>query len=246
MTIAARLFASFDRIYILNLPDRPDRRREMTVELRRIGVAIDDRRVTLFPAVRPDAAGDFPSIGAHGCFLSHLAMLRDARDGGANRILILEDDCDFAGGIDRLLPPALDILALLGFDIFYGGYDPDGNPGGKGPVATPLTLADSAAPVRTTHCIGFGRTAIEALVPYLEAMLGRPAGSVDGGPMHVDGAYSWFRKGRPDLTTWLASPQLAHQRPSRTDIAPPGPLDRLPGPLRVVARWGKRLWRRRR
>lgn len=244
MSAADRLFASFDRLYVLNLPDRADRRREMAGELARIGTGFGDPRVRLFPAVRPADSGGFPSTGARGCFLSHLAMLRDARDSGANHMLILEDDCDFAAGFDRLLPAALDQLDLLGFDIFYGGHDPIERPEDIR-AASPLTLADSATPVRTTHFIGFGRAAIAALIPYLEAMLLRPPGSPEGGPMHVDGAYNWFRAARPDMVAWLASPQLGHQRPSRTDIAPPGPLDRLPAPLRRAARWMKRIWKRR-
>ena len=246
MTPAERLFASFDRLYILNLPGRVDRRREMAGELARIGTSFDDPRVRLFPASRPANPAGFPNSGAHGCFLGHLAMLREARDLGCHAILILEDDCDFAAGVETLLPPALDMLDILGFDIFYGGYDLPEGPGRSDPTATPLMLADCAMPVRTTHLLGFGRAAIEALVPYLEAMLARPPGSSEGGPMHVDGAYSWFRASRCDLSTWLSCPPLGHQRPSRTDIAPPGPLDRLPGPLRRVARWAKRAWMRRR
>jgi len=246
MTAADRLFASFDRLYVLNLPDRDDRRREMAGELERIGTSLEDPRVRLFAAVRPRDAGGFPNAGARGCFLGHLAMLREARDLGCHAILIAEDDCDFATGIEALLPPALDLLDQLGCDIFYGGYDLPEGLGAADPLATPLLLADCTRPLRTTHLIGFGRSAIAGLVPYLEAMLERPPGSAEGGPMHVDGAYSWFRASRPDLTTWLARPQLGHQRPSRTDISPPGRLDSLPRPLRRVARWAKRAWMRRR
>lgn len=244
MTTADRLFASFDRLYILNLAGRADRRREIAGELRRLGTSLDDPRVRLFPALRPADAGGFPTIGAHGCFRSHLEMLREARDLGCHAILIIEDDCDFVGEIGTLLPAALDQLDQLGFDIFYGGYElPQGS--GGAPVAMPLMLADHFMPVRTTHLVGFGRSAIEALVPFLEAMLDRPAGSAEGGPMHVDGAYGWFRAERTELSTWLAYPQLGHQRPSRTDIAAPGRLDRLPTPLRTVARWARRAWQRR-
>ena len=245
MTPADRLFASFDRLYILNLPSRADRRRDMAGELARIGTSLDDPRVRLFPASRPAEPGGFASSGAHGCFLGHLAILREARDLGCHAILILEDDCDFAAGIETLLPPALDMLDVLGFDLFYGGYDLPEGPGGGDPAATPLMLADCTAPVRTTHFLGLGRTAITALVPYLETMLVRPPGSPEGGPMHVDGAYSWFRASRCDLSTWLARPLLGHQRPSPTDIAPPGALDRLPAPLARIARWTKRAWMRR-
>jgi glycosyl transferase, family 25 len=36
--------------------------------------------------------------------------------------------------------------------------------------------------------------------------------------MHVDGAYSWFRRQHPEVITLLAMPELGHQRSSRTDI----------------------------
>ncbi len=244
-SIAERIFASFDRVFILNLPDRADRRGEIAGELARIGTSLTDPRIRLFPAIRPEDAGDFPAIGARGAFLSHLGALREARDLGCHSALILEDDCDFAAGIDALLPPALDMLDTLGLDIFYGGCILPEGLGGADPEATPLMLANAATPVQMAHFVGFGRVAIEGLVPYLEAMLGRAPGSVEGGPMHVDGAYNWYRRSRPELTTWLARPQLGHQRPSRSDIAPPGPLDRLPGPLRQIARGMRRAWKRR-
>jgi len=36
--------------------------------------------------------------------------------------------------------------------------------------------------------------------------------------MHVDGAYSWFRKDHPELTTLITVPELAFQRSSATDV----------------------------
>lgn len=245
MTPAERIFASFDRICILNLPERADRRAEMAGELARIGTGFGDPRVRLFAAIRPAEAGGFPGVGAHGAFLSHLGALREARDDGIGRLLILEDDCDFAAGISDLLPPALDALDARGFDLFHGGYLLPEGPGAVDLRASPLALLPPAVPTRMAHFIGFGRSAIEQLVPFLEAMLQRPPGSPEGGPMHVDGAYNWFRASRPDLVATLAWPQLGHQRPSRSDIARPGPLDRLPGPLRRMARGIRRNWKRR-
>jgi glycosyl transferase, family 25 len=197
MSPADRLFQSFDRIYVLNLADRVDRRVEMAGELARIGTGYRDPRVRLFPAIRPDDPAGFPSIGARGCFLSHLALLREARDAGLEHILVLEDDCDFVRGIDARLPTVLDALDAERWAIFYGGYDLDSSPALRS--GTELMLADPALPIRTTHMIGFGRAAIAGLVPFLEAMLDRPPGSAEGGPMHIDGAYGWFRRGRPDL-----------------------------------------------
>jgi hypothetical protein len=65
-------------------------------------------------------------------------------------------------------------------------------------------------------------------VSYLEAQLARPAGDPHGGPMHVDGSYSWFRRGHPELSTLIAVPEIGHQRASKTDVHDLGLRDRLP------------------
>ena len=47
----------FQHCFIINLPHRTDRRREVEYELRRIGIDQNDSRVTFFPAVRPEEPG---------------------------------------------------------------------------------------------------------------------------------------------------------------------------------------------
>src|SRR5262245_50678595 len=75
---------------VINLARRTDRRAETECELSRIGWC-----ATFFPAVEPTSAGDFPSIGARGCFFSHLAVLKEASASGVERLIILEDDIAF-------------------------------------------------------------------------------------------------------------------------------------------------------
>lgn len=244
--LADRLFASFDHVAIVNLASRPDRRAEMARELAGIGTGFDDPRIRLFEGIRPDEAGGFRSVGARGCFLSHLGVLRDALLAGHQRIVLFEDDLDFAPGIDRLLPSALDALDRRGFGIFYGGYAvPDVEEGGP-VLKKPLIAVPPDLPVRQAHFVGFERGTIERLVPYLELMAARPAGSSAGGPMDIDEAYGWFRAAHPDLMTWLAHPQLGVQRPSAADVDAPGLLDRLPlpRPARRAVRAVSRVWRR--
>ena len=243
MSLAERIFASFERIYVINLAERADRRREMAGELGRLGTSFDDPRVRLFEAIRPAEAGPFRSIGARGAYLSQLAVLREARAAGHRTILLLEDDCDVMPSIARRLPPLLDRLDAGGFAFFYGGHDlPEGMAGLDS--RAPLTLAPPALTVRLAHFLGFGPAAIDGLPTFLEAMLARPEGSPEGGPMDVDGAYNWFRRAHPDLSAWLAFPPLGHQRPSRTDISPPGPLDLLPLSLTRLARGLLRMAKR--
>lgn len=206
----------FQRIYIINLPSRTDRKREIQVQLSKIDLGLDHPQIELFAAVRPDEAGGFPTIGTRGCFLSHLGVLKDAQKRELETILILEDDLDFSSDFLERVTGILDSLAKSEWGVFYGGHQI------FSPITTmyneALAIAPPADIVQTAHFIGFKQPVITLMVDYLEKILTRPAGDPEGGPMHVDGAYSWFRKQHPDIVTLLAIPELGHQRSSRTDI----------------------------
>jgi len=111
----------FDAIFVINLPARADRRREMDQQLRRLGLSLQHEKVVLFPAVRPDSPGGFPSIGARGCFMSHLGVLQMAQAKGVDNILILEDDCDFSKNVTAMLSQLDDGLQKMDWAIVYGG-----------------------------------------------------------------------------------------------------------------------------
>jgi glycosyl transferase, family 25 len=216
------LLDTFARIRIINLPERTDRRREMTAELARLGIAVDGKKVAFYAAQRFSDPAGFRNIGARGCFDSHLTILEAAAD-LEGPLLILEDDADFATGIEQLMLGALEALRQTTWSVFYGFGDP---PAGLG-VTGGLFEQAADIGIGTTHCIGFTPQAIKLAIPYLRAMLARPPGSPDGGPMDVDGAYCWFRAAHPSLQTWCTFPAIATQRPSRTDITP-SLLDRVP------------------
>ena len=71
----------FDRVSIINLPERFDRRKEMVKELERAGLGLEPGRIEFFPATRVQDAGGFDNPGIRGCFLSHLEVLKEARAG---------------------------------------------------------------------------------------------------------------------------------------------------------------------
>jgi len=233
------LLDTFSRVRIINLRARADRRAEVKAELERLGLAVDGDHIAFHDACRPEDAGNFPSIGARGCFTSHFDILAEAQAAGVPNVLILEDDLDFSRDVEQRLPAVLAKLRAAPWSIFYGGYElPEGELTGD-----LLSMADPAFPVRTTHFVAFNRDAIEAAVPYLSRMAARPNGHPEGGPMHVDGAYNWLRQAYPDFATWLATPMLGHQRPSRTDIHALGFVDRTPV-LRELAGIARRVKRR--
>jgi glycosyl transferase, family 25 len=220
-------FDCFDQVRIINLVDRPDRRREMAAQLGRMGALAPN--VEFYDARRPRDAGGFPSLGARGCFESHLAALRSARDAKVQSLLVLEDDLDFTRDGRERLGNVISQLSAHSWDFFYGAHLL-GSDGRSGLVEIP---ADE--PIITASCVGFSGEVISPLVEFLEGILGRPPGSPDYGPMHVDGAYTVFRMLNPQRITFAAFPSLGRQRSSPSDITPGSMfLDRW-APTRPVA-----------
>jgi glycosyl transferase family 25 len=226
------LFGAFESIRILNLPQRSDRRREMLAELAKFGLA-DDERVKFFPGSTATEPGPFASAGEHGCYLSHLALLKQ-ESAADRRVLVLEDDCDF-------LPEAAGYALPSEWDIFYGGYtaeDPD-------------DLENSN--IIGAHCMGYSPRAARALATYLEELL-NPGFEPDalavakghyrpGVNPPFDGAIVWFRRAHPELKTVFA--QVAVQRSSRSDIASGTLLDRTMPAAASAMRKAKNWLRKR-
>lgn len=106
---AASLYDFFERVYVINLHTRPDRREEFFRRLDRGGWPF--RRPTVYPAIHGDTVGvpeEFSSGGgAYGCRMSHLRILQDCLMAGVKSVLILEDDADvrpgFAAAVARFL-----------------------------------------------------------------------------------------------------------------------------------------------
>jgi len=230
--VGGRLFDAFETIRILNLPHRSDRRREMLAELAKVGL-VNDRRVSFFAGSTRNEPGPFASAGEHGCFLSHLALLKQAAAEGRT-VLVLEDDCDF-------LPEAANYALPEEWDVFYGGYtaeDPDN-----------LETSNMIG----AHCMGYSPRAAKAFASYLEGLL-EPGFKPDalavargnyepGVNPPFDGAIVWFRRANPEMKTVFA--QIAVQRSSRSDIASGTLLDRTLPSAASAARKAKNWLRKR-
>ena len=213
------LFAGFDRIRIINLPSRPDRRAEMNRELRRIGLE-NDPRVQFVDGVLVQDKTPFRAPGEKGVFLAQLGIISDAAAAGES-VLILEDDVDFT-------PAAESWSRSDDCDIAYGGY--------LAPDAADLHTSD----IIGAHCIGFSARAAQALAPFLSELLNHES------PPPIDGAYVWFRRQREGFRTEFADPVVAVQRPSRSDITPAHRFDRirlLHGPMTLARRLKRSLQR---
>jgi hypothetical protein len=201
--------------FVINLEHRIDRRVEMENELSRIGW-----NALFFSAIRPENAADFPSIGARGCFLSHLAVLKEARRAAVQQLIILEDDVSFSRDFEGRWQSAMTALEAREWSIFYPGHILDNQLNG-------LSILSPHTGVQCAHFMVINSNAIPRLIEGFEMILSRPAGHPMGGPMHVDGAYSTIRMQDQSLTTYAYFPALGYQRPSRSDVGNRRWFDRI-------------------
>jgi hypothetical protein len=212
----------------------------MTRELERHAMPLEPGRVEFFEAVRKESAEGFPTLGLHGCFLSHLGVLKRARADGLSRVLVFEDDCQITRRLGAYRDSILEQLQGQPWDLVYLGHDLD-----LGPVdpEAPPRLSRYSRDIALLHFYGVNHTVFDRLIGFLEASIHRPPGHPEGGPMSPDGAFSYFRRLNPDVVTLVASPILGWQRSSRTDNHPLRWVDRYPvvRDLISLARRGKIL-----
>jgi hypothetical protein len=217
----ATLLDCFSAIYVINLPERKDRRRAIVKELENAGMPLSPGRVEMFPAVKPTEKRGFPNIGARGCFLSHLGILNKALERKLPSVLIVEDDLMISPLVNRNLDVLARELDTKPWGIVYLGHIED-VPDSAVPRLVPFT-----EPVITSHFYAVNGWVVPRLIEYLEQVQRREPGDPLGGPMHYDGALTMFRQANPDILTLIAHPNLGKQRPSRSNINCPW-YERLP------------------
>jgi len=224
----------FDRAYVINLSDRPDRRHQAEQEFRRAGINIPNGNVQFYTAVRPTDKGRFENIGTRGCFNSHRGILEIADQERLRNVLIFEDDVSFRDigvAFERQL---MTQLSHEDWDVVFFGYSIPNDASLNGP------LMRWPNDILGAHFYGVNGRFVHRMRQYMNECELRPRDHPDGGPMPADGAYNHVRYVNPNINLFLAVPNLAYQRSSRTDIAQAHILD---GPvwLRPIMRGARAI-----
>lgn len=223
----------FSMVRVINLPERRDRLRDVRPVLSRLGLELDGEQVAVYPADRPSEAAGFPSVGARGCFLSHLAVLREARQRCAESVLVLEDDLDSTTAqAEAAVRLARELAGRDWAFAFFGHFlpSPATPPGGEDTEMWSTLVG----PLQTAHFYAVHGDTLPSLIAYLEQCLERPPGDPVGGPMEYDGALTMFRQWNPDAVTLIAQPSVGGQRSSASSIHA-RKMDTLPGARHLAA-----------
>ena len=213
----------FDSIRIINLKRRADRRDEVLNEFKRMGIPFVKPKVNFFEAIAPVESAGFPSAGARGCYLSHLAVIKEAIERRDQHILVIEDDLNFSKNLSLHCTSALKNLDVIDWDIAYLGHSLEDK---KEKIAWVKISPDTE--LLCAHFLAINGKVLPRLSEFLEAILTREPGDPQGGPMHYDGALSTFRKTHKDINTYCFSKNLGYQRPSKTDLHALSWFDRIP------------------
>jgi glycosyl transferase, family 25 len=205
-----------DKVYVINLPKRVDRKAQILGELSRLGFSRYDPKV-LFPhAPIVGEPGGFPSPGVRGNFMSHLSILKDAAGAGYDVILVLEDDAIFRSTVYEK-DAQVELVRILSdepWDMFFPGHalTTELEHERKGVIRTTM-------PFKWSHCYMVHKPILDTLIAYLEETMANPAGHPRGGKMYIDGALSMFRGLYPDALVLISNPVLSVQRGSHSSLA---------------------------
>lgn len=204
----------FDRIAVIHLPERQDRYREISGELRRMGIAMDNPKVCIPYAPRTADKGGFPSRAVHGNFLSHLSILKAAQADGLKAVWVLEDDALFSRSLITRQHELAAQLERAEWDLCFFGHSLTTELAGL-----PKGLVPHRAPFMWAHCYAVHARALPKLTAYLEKTMAAPAGDPQGGKLYIDAAFTLFRQFHPEIVTLVGNPMLSRQRGSDSSIA---------------------------
>ncbi len=207
------LYEYFDRISIIHLPERKDRYYALVKELRRMGIDIRGSKVDVPNVPRPEDPNGFPSRGVYSCFLSHLEIHKKALKDGLDTVWVLEDDAIFSRRMCGIQGALVDTLQNTKWDMCYLGHTLTKELAGQ-----PAGLVPPAADFLWAHCYAVHARVLPRLVPYLERATVLPSGHPEGGKLHVDAAFTLFRRFNPDVVTLVSNPRLSIQRGSFSSL----------------------------
>lgn len=114
----------FDQIYVLNLDRESHKYDIIKTKLDQLKIqhirfcAIDGESLDFDGSNFITGQGDIENKYAFGCLLSHIHIIKDAKNNGYNKILILEDDVMFC---DNFLARLQDIKKIKEWNLLYFG-----------------------------------------------------------------------------------------------------------------------------
>ncbi len=187
----------FDRICLINLPERTERLRNAEEELKTLNASY-----VVIPAIRHE-------IGSVGLWLTLLGLFERAEKEDWNNILIFEDDVQFSQeNYGEYLAAQVKELKALDWDLFYLG----------GNVFTTLYPVDNcdyllgSTGIMSTHALAYSKQGWKLVLQEMRRIVS--AGITE--PEAID--LLLHRVIQPRGKTYVSFPMLCVQRPGWSDV----------------------------
>ena len=235
-----QLDAFFDRIFVISLPTRPDRRNGVARALARHGAhrveffdAVDGRQVVARQPERwrdrmkTDELDPLPyAEGQIGCLLSHYAIHKAARRAGLRSYLVLEDDAVLRHSAGKRFRQAIAQLPD-DWDALYLGYNRYFEPGrdcysctapadsGRCPCGE-VSVCRAKANLLHTHAIAYHARATEWLVPLLSKV--EEGRSTRVMPIDLEMRFHFERDSTVGMYAVLPSPIVTQNRSISSNV----------------------------
>jgi glycosyl transferase family 25 len=140
----------FDKIYCINLDERPDRWEECILEFKKIGITNIER----FSAIKHER-------GEIGCRESHIQIIEKCKKQNLKNVLIFEDDVLFLEENINYIEDTLNQLSEVDWDLFYLGATVDPNVSYFNKIKKNLVSTNFAY---TTHAYAINSTVFDKIL----------------------------------------------------------------------------------
>lgn len=190
----------FDKIYCINLEGRKDRWKESLDEFKKHNFIAD--RYNAIDGKIVESLGRL-SRGEHGCLLSHLNVIKKAKENNLSKVLVLEDDVEFSEDMTEKFFSY--IQEIKDWDIIYfGAYHALNNPYNPYPLIKITDHLYKTIHSVAAHCYAVNSTVYNALIEEIS----KKSKPLDDHHTEIQKKFNCF----------VIRPHLAWQRPSFSDI----------------------------
>lgn len=205
----------FKDIYCINLISREDRWHKVQKSFSQIGI---EGRVKRFPAVNPrkydfdpkfdTKVGPYYVVPNAGCFGSHRAIIKKAKEDGLEQVLVFEDDVSFLHEEIALVSHAIEDLPNT-WGLFYLGATVEKK---MGMVSNFLFRTDCA---KATHAVAYHHTVYDDILSKVPEDIPELV-EFTAGCVAVDNFL--IQEIQSKHTTYICNPLFAVQGKSFSDI----------------------------
>lgn len=190
----------FGKIYCVNLDKRTDRWELCQEEFKKIGIEVE--RFSAFDGTKIENVeelfvGHFEKAGQFGCLISHLDIIKQAKENKLPSVVIMEDDVVFCENFNEELNQKILELPDDWNMIFFGSNH----------VAHPIRITDNIYKLTraySAHCYVIRDNMYDILIELIDPI---------SEPLDVT-----YANIQPRINAYVFNPHLVWQRPGYSDI----------------------------